>query len=80
MLEDYEKKKRKQVSNMRAMLDYTMGIVFITIGLFFLFRGRINTVLNDYLRDPDLLDKVLGVMSLLYGVWRIYRGYKKNYF
>lgn len=80
MFEEYEKKRRKQVSLMRAVLDYGMGLIFILIAMFFFFRGRINTSINDYLRPPDVLDKILGGIFLIYGSWRIYRGYKKNYF
>lgn len=80
MFEEYEKKKRKQVSLMRSILDYGMGVVFALIGVFFFFRDRLHTQLNDYLRAPDALDKIIGVIFLIYGSWRIYRGYKKNYF
>ena len=65
---------------MRSMMDYSMGLIFIVIGVFFFFREKISSPINDYLRDPDLLDKIIGVIFLIYGIWRIYRGYKKNYF
>jgi len=29
---------------------------------------------------PDDIDKILGVICIIYGSWRIYRGYQKNYF
>lgn len=80
MFEDYEKRKRKQVSLMRSLLDYGMGLIFTLIGLFFFFRHMIHTSINDYLRPPDVLDRILGGIFLVYGSWRIYRGYKKNYF
>ena len=80
MFEEYERKKRKQISMMKSVLDYGMGLVFIIIGLFFFFRNRIHTSINDYLRPPDALDKILAVIFLIYGSWRIYRGYQKKYF
>ncbi len=80
MLEDYERKKRKQISLMRSMMDYTMGTIILLIGTFFFFRNRINIWVNDYLRPPDALDKLLGVICILYGSWRIYRGFQKKYF
>lgn len=80
MFEEYEKKKKKQVSLMRSILDYGMGVVFALFGVFFFFRDRIHTSLNDYLRAPDVLDKIIGVIFIIYGSWRVYRGYKKNYF
>ena len=80
MFEEYEKKKRKQLALMKSVMDYGMGLIFIMIGLFFFFRNKIHTSINDYLRSPDTLDKILGVIFLIYGSWRIYRGYQKKYF
>jgi threonine/homoserine/homoserine lactone efflux protein len=81
MLEEYEKKKRKRHAQMLSMMDYTMGTVMLVIGIFFLFlRHSPGVVLNEYMRKPDLLDKILGGMCLLYGSWRIWRGYQKKYF
>ena len=41
MFEDYEKKKRRQVSTMRSILDYGMGVLFILIGVFFIFSEKL---------------------------------------
>jgi threonine/homoserine/homoserine lactone efflux protein len=79
MLEEYEKKRRKQVSSMRSIMDYAMGIVIIGLGLFFFFRDKLKLEFNESY-PPNYMDKVLGGICLLYGGWRIYRGYKKNYF
>jgi len=79
MFEEYEKKKRKQISFMKALLDYGMGIMILLAGLFFLFRVKIPLSFNDRF-PPNDIDKIFGVMCILYGCWRIYRGYQKNYF
>ena len=79
MLEEYEKKRRKQVSSMRSIMDYAMGIVIIILGFFFFFREKFKLELNVS-HPPNYMDKILGVVCVLYGAWRIYRGYKKNYF
>jgi threonine/homoserine/homoserine lactone efflux protein len=78
MFDEYEKKKRKQVSQMKSIMDYGMGILMILVGLFFLFHQTLNISIGD--SSSSLLEKVFGGMCLLYGSWRIYRGYKKNYF
>jgi threonine/homoserine/homoserine lactone efflux protein len=81
MFEEYEKKRRKQISTMRSMMDYVMGFIIIIIGLFFLFRAKLGNIpINESLGQPDTLEKVFGGLCLLYGAWRIYRGYQKNYF
>lgn len=81
MFDEYERKKRRQVAQMRSLMDYGMGILILLLGLFFLFRMNLkNLPLNERLGEPDLLEKVFGGLCILYGLWRIYRGYKKNYF
>jgi len=78
MFEEYENKKRKQVSTMRSIMDYGMGILLLIVGLFFLFHQLLKIDIG-YTSSPTL-EKFFGGMCLLYGSWRIYRGYKKNYF
>ena len=80
MFEEYEKQKRKRVATMRSIMDFGMGVIIFLIGLFFFFRhlfGEIN--LNERF-PPDSIDKIFGAFCIIYGTWRIYRGYKKKYF
>lgn len=79
MLEDYEKKKKKDISLMRAIRDYGIGVVITLFGVFMFFRDQFNLAINERYK-PDVMDKVLGVMCVAYGIWRLYRGYKRNYF
>lgn len=60
-------------------MDYTMGLVFLAIGLYFLLY-KITGMKQLLNRDPSVLDYFIGGLFVVYGVWRIYRGYKKNYF
>jgi hypothetical protein len=78
MFEEYEKKKRKQVSMMRSVMDYGMGILILLVGLFFLFHEKLKMKFASF--PPSSMDKFLGGLFLVYGCWRLYRGYKKNYF
>lgn len=81
MFEEYENRKRKQISGMKSLLDYGMGVIILLLGFFFLFRARFgNLPINERLGEPDMLEKVFGSFCVLYGAWRIYRGYKKKYF
>lgn len=77
--EDYEQQRNRQVSRMRSVLDYAMGVLIILIGLFLIFRFKLNIGLNKTY-PPDQWDKLYGALAVAYGSWRIYRGYKKNYF
>ena len=56
-----------------------MGLIILLIGIFFFFRGRFDIGLNESF-PPNDIDKIFGAICVVYGVWRIYRGYKKNYF
>ena len=81
MFEDYERKKKGQLSQMRAIKDYGMGAFILLMGLFFLFREKLGkNAINERFGKPDAIEIALGVMCLIYGAWRVYRGYKKNYF
>lgn len=77
--EDYEQRRNKQVSGMRSTLDYAMGAIILGVGAFLLFRHLLDIDFNKSF-PPDTSDKVFGVVFLLYGCWRLYRGYKKNNF
>lgn len=67
--EDYEASRNKQVAKMRSTMDYAMGALIMILGFF---------IIKKYGKDVTLL--VFGIISMAYGLWRIYRGYKKNYF
>ncbi|WP_460572302.1 hypothetical protein [Flaviaesturariibacter terrae] len=66
------------MSRMRSIMDITMGVVFSLLGLLFLYLQFTNRDLLG--RRPDKMNYLLGLLFLAYGFWRIYRGYKKNYF
>ena len=79
MLEEYEKRKRRQVALMRSILDYGVGILILLAGTFLFFRDGFDISFNETF-PPNKWDKIFGVICVAYGGWRIYRGYKKNYF
>lgn len=79
IIDEYEQKRKKDLKRVRSLVDYVMGALFLALGIFFFIRYQKNIYLK-YIGSPDALDIVLGVLFVLYGGWRIYRGYKKNYF
>lgn len=70
-------KRQKNYAIMRSVLDYGMGIIVVSIGIFFLFSKQI--VGREYL-DDVWMKYIVGTLFILYGGFRVYRGYKKNYF
>ena len=79
MLEDYRSKERERTGKIRSVMDYTMGVLLIIIGGCFLLYERIGFE-KIFKREHSSLDYIIGGLFILYGIWRIYRGYKKNYF
>jgi hypothetical protein len=62
---------------MRSIMDYGMGVLWTGMGIFFIFIKHFNTMLAVNYDDPVI--KIFGGVCILYGFFRIYRGYKKNY-
>ncbi|MCR6721449.1 MAG: hypothetical protein NVV59_14460 [Chitinophagaceae bacterium] len=79
MAEEYERKRSKQVASMRSLMDYAIGVIIVTIGAFLFFRNQFDIDFNKQF-PPNDSDKIIGGIFFIYGLWRIYRGYKKNYF
>ncbi len=77
MIEDYDQQRRKKATGIRSTLDYVMGFLLLGIGIYFLIYESMGWELMN--RPPSSVDKVFGGLMVLYGIWRIYRGYKKNY-
>ncbi len=80
MLEDYEREKRKRTASMKSIMDYGMGFVILIIGLFFFLREYFGKISLNEKFPPDSIDKLFGGFCIIYGGWRIYRGFKKKYF
>jgi hypothetical protein len=60
----------------RSVMDYGMGILICCLGIFFLLANRFGVAFNI----DDLFRYLFGGLCIIYGLFRVYRGYKKNYF
>ncbi|MFT3910390.1 MAG: hypothetical protein QM737_13280 [Ferruginibacter sp.] len=80
-LEEFERKnmseRDKGFIRMRSIMDYGMGLLWLGMGIFMLFVKKFNTGLEA--RFDDVTMYAFGGICILYGSFRIYRGYKKNY-
>lgn len=74
MAYDYEGKKRKQISLMRTISNFGMGVFLLLAGLFFLLHKALKIDFANF--PPSGVDKFLGVLFVVYGSWRLYRGCK----
>jgi hypothetical protein len=79
-LEEFERqdpnRRDKGYILMRSVMDYGMGVLFIAMGFFFIFAKKVSI---DFARFDDPWIKGLGVVTIIYGLFRIYRGYQKKY-
>jgi hypothetical protein len=81
-LEEFEKEqmsdRQKNLVRMKSITNYTMGVFFIAAGFFFMFPiKQTQGFINKY--EPFAI-QTLAVVCWIYGVFRLYRGYNKNYF
>lgn len=81
-LEEFDREplseREKGMVRMKSMTNYVMGLMIIGAGFFFLIpTEKTKKFHQNY--DADLL-KVLAIVCFIYGVFRIFRGYQKNYF
>lgn len=76
MTTDFDEKRRKAYSARRAVMDYGMGITIAAFGVFFLAAPYLGVTFSI---DP-LMQYFFAGLCLLYGGFRMYRGYKKNYY
>jgi len=60
----------------RSLLDYGMGAIIMGFGLFFAVADRFGI---EFSITPAFRYAFVG-LCVIYGGFRIYRGYKKNYF
>jgi hypothetical protein len=78
-LEEFEENidpKTKRYILMKSIMDLGMGLIYIGVGFMILFAKKIG-LNNDFAESTP--GKIFAGLIMLYGLWRIYRGIKKNY-
>ena len=69
-----ENRERNRSSWLRSIYNYTMGVLWLAVGIFVLFHQQ----WGYDLKLDEILQNILGVSCVLYGLFRIYRGFKKQ--
>ena len=69
-------RKGKNYILRRSLLDYGRGIIILGFGLFFAFAHKFGIEFNM----APVMRYLLSGLFIIYGAFRIYSGYKKNYF
>ncbi len=80
MLNNRKESRKEQYSKMRSLVDYTMGLIYISMGAFLLLAEKIGYDLEDMYNLPlNGFRIAFATLFIVYGVWRFYRGIKKQY-
>ena len=74
--EEYTDPKTKRYVLMKSIMDLGMGLIYIGVGFMILFAKKIG-LNNDFVESTP--GKIFAGMVIFYGLWRMYRGIKKNY-
>ncbi len=74
--EDNVDPKTKRYILRRSIMDLGMGLIYIGVGFMILFAKKIG-LNNEFVESTP--GKIFAGMIMLYGLWRVYRGIKKNY-
>ena len=78
MIEEFDKKRQRQAARTQSIMHFAMGVIILGLGVLFLLAESLG--IKIFGKEPSALDKIMGAVFLLYGAWRIYRGYKLNQF
>lgn len=76
MENELREKRSKGYSAVRSVKDYTMGVLILAAGLYFVLGDKAGFIMDNYDRGFRYM---FGSICIVYGGWRIYRGYKKVY-
>ncbi len=78
MENDFKVKQKKSYNVMRMSYDFTIAIIILGVGVVMLFAEKFHI---DQLsgEDNEFFRYFFGSLCLLYGGFRLYRGFKRDY-
>ena len=74
---DNSEERNTRYALMRSLKDYGMGVLYLAVAFLMFFPQIFGLAMMD---SDNLFRYGFGGICLLYGSFRIYRGYKKDYF
>jgi len=80
-LEEFEKEqlneRDKGYIRMRSVMDLGMGILWSAMGVFLFFIKKFSPAMAEQYDTKPF--RIFAVVCMIYGLFRVYRGVKKNY-
>lgn len=74
--EDNTDPKTKRYILMKSIMDLGMGLIYVGVGIMILFAKKLG-LSNEFVESMP--GKIFAGLVMLYGLWRVYRGIKKDY-
>jgi hypothetical protein len=74
-IEQNRQQRQQQYNKMRSWMDYAMGVLILAGGAFIFFHKKLGV---DFEFKEPLIANIFGGVCLVYGLWRLYRGYNKR--
>jgi len=71
---DFDQKQHRNQANIRSVYDFIMGILWSLVGIFLLSYKKLGFTFDF---DPLVLC-IFGGACILYGLFRVWRGYKSK--
>ena len=68
--------KTKRYLLMKSVMDFGMGFIYVGVAIVIFFAKELG-LNNDF--AESMIGKIFAGLILLYGLWRFYRGIKKDY-
>ena len=80
-MSEYKNRRQQSFSQMRMVYNISMGILVLAMAVVMLFGDRLgNDAIEQFISPIDpVLRYLFGGLCLLYGLFRLYRGIKKEY-
>lgn len=77
--EKYREQHQKRYVNMRAIKDFVMAIIILSVGLIMFFGRKFPALQNFFAERDPLLLYIFGGLCLVYGIFRLYIALKRKY-
>jgi hypothetical protein len=78
MENDFRVKQKKSYNLMRMSYDLTIAILLLGMSVLMLFADKLK-IEQLATKDNEFFRYFFGVLCLLYGSFRLYRGFKRDY-
>jgi uncharacterized membrane protein len=75
MQDEFRERQKKNAANMRMMRDITMAVLILGMAILLFIAPKFNLLTNL----SDTFRMILGVLFAIYGLFRLYRGIKRDY-